>query len=125
MTKQRQVDTFAIPANITPVSVEATTEGLLVEWPRLRSEMIVEDSSKDSSEEEQRGHSSLYPWSWLYSNSYAPSLSFTSLVDGMKEDVVLWGKGIAQQPPSVTWADIMSKEDERGVARWLNKLVRF
>lgn len=123
MTKQRQLDTFAISPNITPVSVEATTEGLLMEWPRLRSENVAEESSRESNEQERRGHSSLYPWSWLYSNSYAPSLSLPSLVDGIKEDIVLWGKGIAQQPPSVTWAEVINEEDERGVARWLSKLV--
>jgi trimethyllysine dioxygenase len=37
----------------------------------------------------------------------------------------MWGKGIAQQPPTVTWKEVMSTEDEKGVARWLIKLSQF
>jgi trimethyllysine dioxygenase len=118
-TKQRQLDTFAIPANIAPQSIEATTEGLVVEWPRIQSEQIADSSSGSG---EQIGHSSLYPWSWLYSNSYAPSLSLPSAVEG-GENIIMWGKGIAQQPPTVTYEEVMSDKDERGIARWLTKLV--
>ena len=114
-TKQRQVDTFAIAHDITPHSLEATTEGLVVEWPPLRTEQRREGEEAQEVGE-RRYHSSLYPWSWLYANSYAPSLSLSRVADERGQaDVVLWGKGITQQPPTVSWKEIMSEDDERGV----------
>ena len=49
-TKQRQVDTFDIPKDISVSSVEPSDRGLLVQW-------------SDNS------HQSLYPWHWLQQNS--------------------------------------------------------
>jgi hypothetical protein len=71
---------------------------------------------------EQTSHTSLYPWSWLYSNSYAPSLSLPGSGEA-DENIILWGRGIAQQPPTVTYEEVMGDKDERGIARWLSKLV--
>lgn len=49
-TKQRQVNTFEIPKDISVRSVEPSDSGLLVQWT---------DNS----------HQSLYPWHWLQENS--------------------------------------------------------
>ncbi|UZJ53068.1 hypothetical protein CBS101457_002388 [Exobasidium rhododendri] len=126
-TKQRQLDTFAIPPDITPNSIEATTEGLVIEWPQIQQTEVSEVEAEAGSDTGvSRFHTSLYPWSWLYSNSYAPSLSLSSVADEQSStDIVMWGKGIGQQPPSVTWKEIMGEEDERGVAKWLRKLSQF
>lgn len=131
-TKQRQVDTFAIPLDIQPQAVEATTEGLLVHWPKLGADaqvaaaMAAAPSAEptDGQGSAADSHASLYPWSWLYNNSYAPSPSLGSAEQGTG-NVIMWGAGIAQQPPTVTWEEVMSEESERGVARWLNKVVRL
>lgn len=137
-TKQRQLATFSIPLDIQPHSVEATTEGLLVHWPNLSSFPKEQEhthsspSSKDVTITEVEGesihnyHASLYPWSWLYANSYSPSLSLGGLhAEHRAENAIMWGSGIAQQPPTVTWEEVMDPNTERGVARWVNKIAQF
>lgn len=125
-TKQRQLDTFSIAPDLKPLGVEATAEGLLVFWPRSQ----IDDggaaaSSSDSSVEPagDTSHPALYPWSWLHANSYAPVLSHGSTGPMAESNLILWGSGIAQQPPKISWEEVMSEHDERGVARWLSKLV--
>jgi hypothetical protein len=97
----------------------------VVEWPQMNQNALEEAETEAGRHSEgSPSHTSLYPWSWLYSNSYAPSLSLSRIADGQSNaDVVMWGKGIAQQPPSVTWNEVMSETDESGVAKWLSKLV--
>ena len=96
-TKQRLLDTFAIPADIQPESVESTTEGLLVHW-------------------QPDGHTSLYPWRWLMDNSYAPPIE-----PHKPSDKVLWGKGIGSSPPTVRYEEVMASDE--GVLKWLTKIV--
>ncbi len=136
-TKQRLLDTFAIPERIEPLSVESTTEGLQVEWPPLLQQQSADPlspSSVEGGEGEAEGaeavtpertqapsHHSLYPWRWLMLNSYAPPLhafsegaasedSITAGGRGMPPlEKVLWGRSIAQAPPSVTWDEVMGR----------------
>lgn len=136
-TKQRQFATSSIPLDIHPSSIEATTEGLLVHWPKLSSSSPTSSatsaaSSQDVTIVEGEGesihnlHASLYPWSWLYANSYSPSFSLGgSHTDHSAENVIMWGSGIAQQPPTVSWEEVMDSNSERGVARWVNKIAQF
>jgi trimethyllysine dioxygenase len=118
--------------------VEATTEGLLVHWPKLQASILDEarqhaqaphqgqsSASSDVAAISDEAHASLYPWSWLYANSYAPRLSIGSNRDDSSNDPVMWGKGIAQQPPTVPYEEIMNMENDRGVARWVNKIAQF
>ncbi|CAO1633555.1 unnamed protein product [Parajaminaea phylloscopi] len=116
-TKQRLLDTFAIPRDVHPLSVEATTEGLEVIWPRK------------SAGTEPESHASLYPWKWLRNHSYAPPLDqshATSVVH--REDLAganktLWGRGIAANPPTVAYDEVM--QDDRGVLKWLEKIWQY
>ncbi|KAF8072187.1 mitochondrial protein [Lyophyllum atratum] len=102
ITKQRLVNTFEIPHDITPVSVEPKVEGLEVSWPSSTS------------------HVSLYPWSWLQRHSYDPVLHKPD-ADNAK---ILWGKKIEQSPPSVTYEEAMG-EDDSGLFQWLTNIDKF
>ncbi|KII89632.1 hypothetical protein PLICRDRAFT_558618 [Plicaturopsis crispa FD-325 SS-3] len=101
VTKQRLVDTFAIPPDIKPLHVEPTPDGLHITWP------------------ESPPHEALYPWSWLRTNSYDPSFARPP------SEKILWGSKIAQAPPRVTFEDVMNAEDGRGVWRWLRAVDKF
>ncbi|KAF7970828.1 hypothetical protein HWV62_22772 [Athelia sp. TMB] len=91
-----------ISPSIKPIHVESKADGLQVTWP------------------EAEPHVSLYPWSWLQTNSYDPPVKRQ---DNSKE-LVLWGSKIAQSPPSVTYEEAMSSDD-RGLYKWLSKIDRF
>ncbi|THH20417.1 hypothetical protein EW146_g954 [Bondarzewia mesenterica] len=101
VTKQRLVNTFEIPPDIEPVSVESKPEGLQLTWP---------SSSLP--------HVSLYPWSWLRRNSYDPPAPPEST------EKVLWGSKIVQRPPTVAYEDVMA-EDGHGLYKWLHKIDKF
>ncbi|KDN52784.1 Trimethyllysine dioxygenase [Tilletiaria anomala UBC 951] len=118
-TKQRLLDTFAIPGNVEPVSMESTTEGLQVEWPPLLQ--AAENGAVAANA--ATTHHSLYPWRWLMLNSYSPPFS---AVNGPSAHVVgltaggmaglppiervLWGRSIGQAPPTVTWDEVMGRK---------------
>ncbi|CEH17916.1 Predicted gamma-butyrobetaine,2-oxoglutarate dioxygenase [Ceraceosorus bombacis] len=152
-TKQRLLDTFAIPQDVKPLFVESTMEGLLVTWPGLDGPVSSGASSQGADTTNEHGasdgsvpstttettstgieHQSLYPWSWLRANSYAPVLSSNmSSLDGAgdvqsndlgmeRRGKVLWGRGIASNPPTVQHQELAS---ERGVAKWLGKLDAY
>lgn len=97
------------------LSAEATTEGLLLSWPAL-----------PSCAAQAEPHTSVFPWSWLRANSYAPVLQGVSASTGgggLGADArgrVLWGRGIGADPPSVSHAEVA---EERGVAKWCAKIV--
>ncbi|SJK99949.1 related to Trimethyllysine dioxygenase [Armillaria ostoyae] len=99
VTKQRLVNTFDIPTDIRPLSVESKPDGLQVTWP---------------------AHVSLYPWSWLQENSYDPPLRKTEPLSGK----ILWGAKIQQSPPTVTYEEVMAN-DELGLFRWLSNVDKF
>ncbi|KAJ7039567.1 Trimethyllysine dioxygenase [Mycena alexandri] len=101
-TKQRLLNTFEIPADITPSQVEPTADGLQVSWPSSES------------------HVSLYPWSWLQKNSYDPPL-------GQREtraEKIIWSSKIQTSPPTITYQEAMA-EDDRGLYKWLSHIDRF
>ncbi|KAI0951430.1 hypothetical protein AcW1_008475 [Taiwanofungus camphoratus] len=101
VTKQRLVNTFEIPPDIKPVSVESKAEGLEVKWPSSHP------------------HTSFYPWSWLQQNSYDPPLALPS-----STEKILWGSKIQQSPPAVTYEEAMA-EDDRGLFKWLTNVDKF
>lgn len=142
VTKQRLLNTFEIPTDAQPVSAEPTTEGLVVQWPLLRSERSASSSPSTPppapSEAPENGegvktatdetHTSLYPWRWLMRNSYSPALSdpISSSADdtGLKGiEKVLWGKGIGSAPPTVKFDEVMNSDE--GVLKWLTKLAQY
>ncbi|KIY68850.1 Trimethyllysine dioxygenase [Cylindrobasidium torrendii FP15055 ss-10] len=102
VTKQRLLNTFEIPLDITPIHVESKPEGMLVSWPSTT------------------GHQSLYPWTWLQENSYDPPLRQQAAYDNK----VLWGSKIQKAPPTVTYEQVM-QDDELGLFRWLSNVDKF
>ncbi|CAK5271049.1 unnamed protein product [Mycena citricolor] len=101
ITKQRLLNTFEIPPDITPSQADATPEGLQVSWP----------SSKP--------HTSFYPWSWLRTNSYDPPL-----VSRQHNEKIIWGSRILTTPPTVTYEEAMAADD-RGLHKWLSYVDQF
>ncbi|KAF8348894.1 hypothetical protein F5887DRAFT_1059858 [Amanita rubescens] len=99
VTKQRLLNTFEIPTNISPLDVAAMADGLQVAWP-------------DS-------HISIYPWPWLQDNSYDPPLRKVA-----HHEHVLWGSKIDKSPPSVTYDEAMA-EDDKGLFKWLTYIEQF
>ncbi|KAG8935363.1 hypothetical protein FRC02_008168 [Tulasnella sp. 418] len=100
ITKQRLVDTFEIQPDIEPTHVESKLEGLEVVWP----------SSPP--------HVSLYPWSWLKTNSYDPPNKRKE-----SDEQILWGAGIQSSPPKVSFDEVM--KDNVGLLKWLRKIKQF
>ncbi|PFH53122.1 hypothetical protein AMATHDRAFT_1547 [Amanita thiersii Skay4041] len=102
VTKQRLVNTFEIPTNIAPTRVAAMPDGLEVSWPGIQP------------------HVSLYPWSWLQTNSYDPPM----VNKDIKTEKILWGSKIEQSPPTMTYEEVMA-EDEGGLFKWLSQIDQF
>ncbi|KAH9945472.1 mitochondrial protein [Epithele typhae] len=100
-TKQRLVNTFEIPREIKPTQVVSKPEGLEVHWPSSHP------------------HTSLYPWSWLKYNSYDPPMPRPG-----KSEKILWGSRIVQDPPTVTYEEVMN-ENETGLFKWLTNVDKF
>ncbi|KZS92481.1 homoaconitase [Sistotremastrum niveocremeum HHB9708] len=107
ITKQRLVDTFDIPKDIHPLKVESTVEGLQVHWPASQAE---------------GPHISVYPWSWLYDNSYDPKFDIPPLVENGPEKI-LWSSKIMEDPPTVQFKDVMYNDE--ALYAWLRKIDRF
>jgi trimethyllysine dioxygenase len=96
-TKQRLLDTFAIPKDITAKEVSATTGGLSVQW------------ANDS-------HHSFYTWDWLRRQSL-PSTPPNSL------GRTIWSPDLLANPPSADYNAIMTSP--AGVAKWTSLIHRF
>ncbi|GAC93155.1 potential gamma-butyrobetaine hydroxylase [Pseudozyma hubeiensis SY62] len=143
-TKQRLLNTFEIAPDAKPISAEATTEGLVIQWPLLPSERAASTSSPPASAADassadpsnpnaagagtEAQHTSLYPWRWLMRNSYSALLSdpITASSDesGLKGiEKVLWGKGIGSAPPTVKFDEVM--QSEQGVLKWVTKIAQY
>ncbi|KAI8377561.1 trimethyllysine dioxygenase [Radiomyces spectabilis] len=95
-TRQRLVDTFAIPRDIQPTSVDSTPEGLAVIWPD--------------------GHQSLYAWDWLHTHSYSPVLRTSDPLESKQPQ--LWDASL--NLPAVDHEEVMHSKE--GLAKWLNNL---
>ncbi|KAL1733750.1 hypothetical protein EV714DRAFT_203618 [Schizophyllum commune] len=101
VTKQRLVNTFEIPTDISPMKVEAKFEGLEVHWP------------------ESERHISLYPWTWLQKVSYDPKIA----PQAERKEKILWSSQILQSPPTVSYNEVMS--DDHGLYKWLSNIDSF
>ncbi|KAH8815568.1 hypothetical protein F5884DRAFT_852037 [Xylogone sp. PMI_703] len=99
-TMQRAFDTFAIPEDITPKEVTTEQAGLRVIWAN-------------------DGHTSLYPWDWLYKHA----VKAASPKAYSEEDMILWGAEIKANPPSVHYDEIMA--DDKGVGEWTAKIRKY
>jgi trimethyllysine dioxygenase len=100
VTRQRLVDTFAIPRDIQPVGVDSTEEGLSVSWPD--------------------GHQSIYAWDWLHTHSYSPVLrSNEPLQDKTPK---LW-RGTDFKLEPVDHEAVMNTDE--GLREWLNQLETY
>ncbi|KZP00626.1 Trimethyllysine dioxygenase [Calocera viscosa TUFC12733] len=103
ITKQRMLDTFSIPRDIKPHTVEVTTRNLRITW---------------SSGENK--HTSEYPWSWLKDNSYDPQPPS----EPKSHAPVIWNKdSLHGKIPCVDFEDIM--ESDLDVFHWLSKIKRL
>jgi len=98
-TRQRLVNTFAIPVDIQPRSIQVNENGLTVIW--------------DNDE-----HKSVYDWAWLKNHSYNPPLQ--DKVDLSPQKPILWDAEIAENPPIVQYEDAMSTQS--GLAKWLQNI---
>lgn len=97
-TQQRLCDTFSLPPNIKLDAVEATKEGLKINW-------------KDD-------HTSVFPWDWLHLHSYSPRLE-----KYISPRFHLWGSEIDNDPPEVEYESVMSTN--KGVALWTSKIHKY
>ncbi|KAI8973794.1 Trimethyllysine dioxygenase [Mycotypha africana] len=98
VTRQRLVNTFAIPRSIHPTAVDSTAEGLVITWPD--------------------GHQSKYAWDWLYTHSYSPvmrTLSEQSLAGKRRRT---WGSDLRLD--RLAYDDVMNTDD--GLRQWLDQL---
>lgn len=94
-TNQRLVDVITVPMDLKPQQLELVKDsGLLrVEW--------------------EDGHVSEYPAAWLMRNSYeSEGLDSVREQSGTGEDVVLWGKEIAGNPPEAEYSKVMQNDRE-------------
>ena len=100
-TSQRLVNALQVPLDVSPSRVEFTTKSnaLRVEW-------------KD-------GHISEYSMAWLRKNSYEherdgnhPAPRFESDRDDTNDNISVWGKEIASNPPLVEFAKVMQDDRE-------------
>lgn len=152
-TKQRLLNTFSLPADIRPLSLEATNEGLRVTWPPLSAlaeEAQTGTNSSSSSgtstsvsevhfrgqptpsedlfeSHESQPHHSLYPWKWLRTNSYAPPLDQSPL-DSFAEQRDLTGLGKTLWGKTIenhppTVAYEEIMAGDAGVWKWVEKIV--
>ncbi|KAG1750200.1 Trimethyllysine dioxygenase, partial [Suillus lakei] len=104
ITKQRLLNTFEIPADIKPIHVQGSVDGLEVVWPGTST----------------KSHSSVYPWAWLQANTYDPALQTTP--NRCRTRKVLWGSKIEKSPPSVTYSEVM---EDKGLYKWLTNVETF
>ncbi|RUS18034.1 trimethyllysine dioxygenase [Endogone sp. FLAS-F59071] len=100
ITRQRLVDTFAIPHDIHPVALVSAKDALEITW------------SNDL-------HQSSYSWSWLLQHSYPPLVN----QDSDQPVQILWGTEIAQSPPIVQHDDVM--HSDTALARWLGLISTY
>ncbi|CEP14208.1 hypothetical protein [Parasitella parasitica] len=99
VTRQRLVDTFAIPRDIQPAAVDSRKDGLSVIWPD--------------------GHQSKYAWDWLHTHSYSPVLRTSEPLATRKPK--LWDAGLKLTP--VDHEAVMNTEE--GLRQWLDQLETF
>ncbi|KAK0674022.1 putative Trimethyllysine dioxygenase [Cercophora samala] len=97
-TRQRNFNTFAIPADIKPSNVSSTSEGVFVKW--------------------SDGHESQYDWDFIqhYVKEDKRDRSVT-------HDQHYWGAEIASNQPTVSYNDVMNSE--QGVAELTAKIQKY
>ncbi|KAJ3395907.1 hypothetical protein HDU92_004582 [Lobulomyces angularis] len=103
VTKQRLLNTFKIPLDITPKTVGVHNDGVTIIW------------NNDN-------HESNYSIDWLRKHSYSPKLPLvmkqnTSIFD---QKLIYWDSRF--KIPSVSYQEVM--ETDEGVLKWLNNIVK-
>ncbi|KAI7862905.1 trimethyllysine dioxygenase [Spinellus fusiger] len=98
LTRQRIVDTFSIPKDIQPVSVESTESGMHLVWAD--------------------GHKSTYPWDWLHTHSYSPILRTSEPLQDRQPS--LWDASLSSRLPTMDFEQVMNTEE--GLASWLEQI---
>ncbi|KAJ3213364.1 hypothetical protein HK099_007423 [Clydaea vesicula] len=101
VTKQRLLNTFKIPLDITPKTVGVHNDGVTIIW------------NNDN-------HESNYSIDWLRKHSYSPKLPLvmkqnTSIFD---QKLIYWDSRF--KIPSVSYQEVM--ETDEGVLKWLNNI---
>ncbi|RAL09924.1 putative trimethyllysine dioxygenase TmlH [Aspergillus homomorphus CBS 101889] len=105
-TKQRQVDTFAIPKDVQSESVTYATYGLKVEW--------------------SDGHLGLYPYPWLraYGSKRPVTVPIAAVHTVKPRPYEAYALKAEFRPyPTVSFEDVMSSDN--GVLRWLDRIHIF
>ncbi|CAF0963626.1 unnamed protein product [Adineta steineri] len=99
VTKQRLINTFEIPSDIKPNTIEQSNKGLTIQW-------------------NHQAHTSLFDWSWLHRHSYNPRLH-----KALPHEKQLWNCDIQQTLPAVEYNSVMDSDD--GVAEWTLKIEKY
>ncbi|KAG5986378.1 hypothetical protein E4U54_005453 [Claviceps lovelessii] len=97
-TLQRNFNTFDVPADIAPATIQEHENGVDVTW-------------SDS-------HESTYTWTWLQSALHG---SQRRELRGLHA-VRLWNSDIAKDPPKVLYDAVMDQDDIKGMADLTNKI---
>ncbi|PRP76233.1 hypothetical protein PROFUN_15318 [Planoprotostelium fungivorum] len=98
VTRQRLFDTFSIPDTIKPSNIDWDDQGLRIRWG-------------------ESDHESNFRWPWLRSNSFTSQTPSQSIP--IPSNKILWGKEIAQNPPTVSYQSVM-QDGEEGIRKWLD-----
>eukprot|EP01117_Protostelium_nocturnum_P019337 TRINITY_DN8365_c0_g1_i1.p1 TRINITY_DN8365_c0_g1~~TRINITY_DN8365_c0_g1_i1.p1 ORF type:complete len:396 (+),score=122.59 TRINITY_DN8365_c0_g1_i1:74-1261(+) len=125
ITRQRLLNTFAIPFNIKPSQVHSYEEGMDVTWEANESNAMEQSGS---GKENAKNHVSSFSWNWLKNHSYhhTPTSppSFASLLDKEAKDKVLWNaKWIENNIPTVEYKRVMQTKE--GLLEWLENIHKF
>ncbi|KAG0142828.1 hypothetical protein CROQUDRAFT_49717 [Cronartium quercuum f. sp. fusiforme G11] len=104
-TKQRLLDSFQIPLDISPTDVQATRDGLTIQWPD--------------------GHRTLVPFTFLKKHSHDSPLGDTQGTCGSER--TFWDRSIEASMPAVRFEALFQKGEtgDRAVLEWLRNINRF
>lgn len=99
VTRQRLVNTFAIPRDIQPVAIDSTEAALNITWPD--------------------GHQSNYSWDWLHTHSYSPILRSAEPLQTKRPQ--LWDSNL--KLPALQHEQVMNTKE--GLKSWLDQLETY
>ena len=100
LTKQRLVNTFALPEDINGIEMNRKDGGLEILWSH-------------------ESHRSFFDWAWLYRHAH-PHKSASKDVCGRAQRIAFFDSSIKNSPPTVEYKQVMESDD--GVRCWTSKV---